>query len=94
MQSETQIPKNQVPVQMTLVDGSVTYGVVHVRQGQRILDMLTDSRAFFPLMSNSGTSLINKANVLKIDVMTMAQIVERKEFFPKLDFKYLQSHNW
>ncbi len=94
MQSSTHIPKHQVPVHMSLIDGTSTYGVVHVRQGQRILDLLIDSRTFFPLVSNSGTSLINKENVVKVDVLTMPQILEKKDLFPDLNYKYLESNNW
>lgn len=94
MQNATHIQKQQIPMRMSLVDGTSAFGVVHVRQAQRILDMLIDSRIFFPLMSNSGTSLINKNNVVKINVLTLDEIREKKELFPELNFKYLENNNW
>lgn len=88
------LPKHSVPVRVSLTDGSQVFGVVYVRQGQRILDMLCDERAFFPLKSSSGVSLVSKNSVMKVEVMTVAEIVNQEDLFPGVNLTYLKNNNW
>lgn len=92
--NDHRIPKHNIPVKVTLSDGSVVLGSVFLRQGQRILDMLCDDRMFFPLRSNAGVSLLNKNNVGRVDVMTFKEIADRQESLPGLNVKYLSNHSW
>jgi hypothetical protein len=40
MHNPNQFPKHNVPVRMTLADGSHVLGIIYLRQGQRISDKL------------------------------------------------------
>lgn len=87
-------PKHNIPVRVTLIDGTNAFGVVYVRQGQRILDMLCDERAFFPLRSKDGISLLNKDGVMKINIMTVEEIADKEELFPDVNLGYLKNNSW
>ena len=88
------VPKNRIPVRMVLADGSQTVGVVFVRQGERVTEVLSKESMFFPLVSNNGTSLINKNHVIKIEIPTMEDIKSTEDIFPGINMKYLANNNW
>jgi len=94
MQNPNHLPKHSVPVRVTLINDSHIFGVVYVRQGQRILDMLCDDRKFFPVRANSGVSLLNKSSVMQVDVMTIDEIELKGQLFPEVDKKYLENNAW
>lgn len=94
MHNPNQFPKHNVPVRMTLVNGSHVLGIIYLRQGQRISDMLCDDREFFPLKSTTGVILLNKKNVMQVDVMTIDEMVEREELFPDMSVTYLNNNAW
>lgn len=84
------IPKYGLPVRIDLgrEDQSV-FGVVYVRQDQRIVDMLCDNRGFFPLNTNEGLLVINKTAVTKVSVLEREKVVASLDLFPDLDLAVL-----
>jgi hypothetical protein len=94
MHNPNQFPKHNVPVRMTLADGSHVLGIIYLRQGQRISDMLCDDREFFPLKSTTGVILLNKRNVMQVDVMTIDEMIDKGDLFPDMSVKYLSNNAW
>jgi hypothetical protein len=94
MHNPNQFPKHNVPVRMTLADGSHVLGIIYLRQGQRISDMLCDDREFFPLKSATGVILLNKRNVMQVDVMTIDEMIEKGDLFPDMSVTYLSNNAW
>ncbi|QDA35748.1 hypothetical protein E4191_16435 (plasmid) [Paracoccus liaowanqingii] len=84
------INKYRLPVQIHLIgETSVVLGVVHVRQDQRVLDMLCDQRPFFPVETRDGIFMINKATVTKIALATRRDIDRIPDAYPEVDFNAL-----
>jgi hypothetical protein len=88
------IPKYPVPVRVALANGDRLTGLVYVRQGQRITDMLCDERPFMPFKARDAMSLINKAHVARIEIMGEAELDTAAEMFPEIDKRYLRANNW
>jgi hypothetical protein len=87
-------PKFNIPVRIDLSGGASMYCVVFVRQNQRIIEMLGDERTFIPVQTNDGVSLVNKAHILRLEIMTKTEIKEKSELFPNVNFYYLDNNSW
>lgn len=92
--TSTKYPKYCVPVKVTLENGSQHYGGVHVRQNQRILDVLCDERPFIPFKLRDRTILLNKSKLVQIDLLDMAEITEMHDILPELNLDYLKANDW
>jgi hypothetical protein len=79
------IPKYKIPVRISLVQDDSVLGVIFIRQEQRILDMLCDQNRFFPVSTKTGTFLINKTSVVKVEVLEADYILEHQDNFPETD---------
>ncbi|WP_369126994.1 DUF6812 domain-containing protein [Paracoccus liaowanqingii] len=80
----------RLPVQIHLAgESDVVLGVVHVRQDQRVLDMLCDARLFFPVETREGVILINKNTVTKIALATRNNIEKIPDAYPQVDLNAL-----
>jgi hypothetical protein len=86
--------KYMVPVRLTLLGGVQAYGVVFLEKDQRILDMICGEKQFFPFKSSRSLSIMNKLNVLQIDVLPVEEMKELEKQFPKVDFHYLTNNQW
>ena len=86
--------KYSVPVRMTVVGGIQVYGVVFLEKDQRIIDMVCSEMPFFPFRSVNSLSIVNKANVLQIDLLTVDEMRELVNRFPRVDFHYLTNNQW
>lgn len=87
-------PKYRVPVRIRFADDSSLVGVVFIRQGQRVLDLLCDDRQFIPIALTIGTTLANKAHVRQVDVLGLAEIEEIQEALPEFDLAYIKDNSW
>lgn len=88
--SLSHIQKYRLPVQVHLVgDTNVLLGVVHVRQDQRVLDMLCDPRSFFPVETRDGVFIINKASVTKIALARREDIERVPDGYPDVNLDAL-----
>lgn len=87
-------PKHCIPVKATLENGTQHFGSVHVTQGQRISDVLCDGRAFLPFKMRERTVLLNKAKILQVDILGMAEIAEMADLLPDLNLHYLKANSW
>lgn len=94
MRNPNHLPKHNIPVRVALIDGSHVFGVVYVRQGQRVIDMICEERVFFPLRSNDCLSLINKQSVVKIEILSLDDIASKSNLFPGINTSYLMNNNW
>jgi len=87
-------PKFNIPARIDLSNGVSMYCVVFVRQNQRVIEMLGDERTFIPVQTNDGVSLLNKAHILRLEILTKAEIKENSELFPNVSFYYLDNNAW
>lgn len=94
MGQEMQHPKFGVPVRIAMSNNTQCIGVVFVRQNQRVLDMLCDARAFFPIETTGGVKLLNKNHAVQIDLMSIEEMREHQDLFPAVDFHYLHHNTW
>lgn len=62
-------PKQEASVRLSLVDGSTVEGVVFLKNEERLIDLLNDHRAFFPLRRLEGDTVI----VAKSGVVSMVE---------------------
>lgn len=84
------IPKYGFPVRIDLSGESQSVlGVVYVRQDQRVVDMLCDGRAFFPVSTKEGLFVINKSAVTKVSVLEREKVIPNLDLFPELDLTVL-----
>ena len=82
--------KFRLPVRIDLMGGNESVlGVVHVRQDQRVIDMLCDERPFFPVDTKEGLLVINKAAIAKIIVADREKVVSSPDVFPGVDLDAL-----
>lgn len=79
------IPKYKIPVRISLVQEESVLGIVFLRQEQRILDMLCEPNAFFPVNTKTGMFLVNKQSVIKLEVLDASYIEAHQENFPEND---------
>lgn len=79
------IPKYRIPVRISLVQEESVLGIVFLRQEQRILDMLCEPKAFFPVNTKTGMFLVNKQSVIKLEVLDENYIAAHQENFPDND---------
>jgi hypothetical protein len=87
------IPKYRIPVRISLAQEESVLGVVFIRQEQRILDMLCEQKQFFPVSTKTGTFLINKSSVTRVEVLEKDYILQHQENFPESDVKLgFESH--
>ena len=59
-----------------------------------VLSMVCSDQPFFPFRSVSSLSIVNKANVLQIDLLTVDEMRELVNRFPRVDFHYLTNNQW
>jgi len=88
------IPKFKVPVLILMSDGVGIYCVIFARQNQRLIEILGDDRTFIPVETNAGVSLLNKAHILRVVILTKAEMMEKTELFPSVSFYYLDNNSW
>lgn len=94
MMSHTKLPKFGVPVRVSLADKTQFFGVVFVRQGQRVIDLFCDERLFLPVNTKAGVKLLNKQHAVEIDLMSLEEMLDNRDLFPDVDFDYLRNNNW
>ena len=87
-------PKFCVPVKITLEDGTQHFGGVHVRQNQRILDVLCDERPFLPFKLRDKTVLLNKSKLLQVEILELADISQMQDILPEVNLDYLNANVW
>ncbi len=88
------IPKYRIPVRIRFADDSSLVGLVFIRQGQRVIDLMCDERQFIPVIMTTGTTLANKAHVRQVDVLGLPEMVDIQDSLPEFDIAYLQSNSW
>lgn len=87
-------PKFCVPVKVTLEGGTQHYGGVHVRQNQRILDVLCDERPFLPFRLRDKVVILNKSRLLQVELLEMSEIPQLLHLLPEIDLDYLKANDW
>ena len=75
---------------MTIEDGMQHLGGIHVRQNQRILDVLCDERPFLPVNLRDRTILLNKSKLVQIDILDISEISGMLDILPEVDLDYLR----
>lgn len=86
----TRIHKFRLPVRISFLgETDALLGVVYVRQDQRIGDMLCDQRGFFPLETNEGLVIVNKAAISKVYVANRRTVEKNPGLFPNVDMTAL-----
>ena len=83
-----------IPVQIAMTDRTRIIGVLFVRQSQRVIEVLCDDRAFFPVETIAGVRLLNKQHVVQIDLLPIAEILENRGLCPDIDVHYLSQNIW
>ncbi|WP_210528276.1 DUF6812 domain-containing protein [Rubellimicrobium arenae] len=83
-----------IPLRILLSNGEELLGLVYVQWGQRVRDLLAEGDPFLPFRSRSGTHLINKASLIRVDLLTLEQILDRLDEFPEVDLDYLGHGQW
>lgn len=90
----TRIHKFRLPVRIHLIgETNAVLGVVHVRQDQRVVDMLCDHRDFFPVETREGLLIVGKAAVAKILVVGREKASQDPELYPGVDFAALDARS-
>lgn len=87
------IPKYKIPVRIRFADETSLVGVVFVRQGQRVLDLMCDERQFIPVVMTRGVTLANKAHVRQVDVLGMPEIADIQDALPEFDIAHVQDNS-
>ena len=70
----TDMKKDEVPVNIMLTDGTTLEGCVFAADGQRLLDLMNDRRAYIPYNDADGNiTIVQKLSIsriapIKIDV--------------------------
>ena len=83
----TRIHKFRLPVRIHLAgESQAVLGVVHVRQDQRIIDMLCDQRSFFPVQTKEGLLIVGKTAVTKLVVVNREKADQDPNLFPDIDW--------
>ena len=75
-------------------DRTQIIGVIFVRQNQRVIEVLCDERAFFPVETTGSVRLLNKQHVVQVDLLPIEEILEKRDLFPDIDVNYLRDNNW
>lgn len=83
-----------IPVRIAMADRTQIIGVLFVRQSQRVIEVLCDERAFFPIETIGGVRLLNKQHVVQVDLLPIQEILEKRDLFPDVDVNYLGQNNW
>lgn len=91
---QTSIEKHTVPVRVLFPDGAHKNGLIFLRQGQRVMDLLSDERPFFPLKTVTSTMLINKNNISAIELVEPEAPEDQRKLFPPFDWKTLDHKSW
>ncbi len=59
--------KKEVPVNIILTDGTTLEGCVFAADGQRLLDLMNDNRAYIPYTDGDGNvTIIRKSTIVRI----------------------------
>lgn len=88
------IEKYNFPARVLLIDGTVRRGLIYLRQGQRIMDLLCESRPFFALKTNKNVVLIGKANIVALEIVERDDFEAEKDLFPPFDWSDLERRSW
>jgi hypothetical protein len=91
---QTSIEKHTVPVRVQFPDGSYKNGLMFLRQGQRVLDVLCENKDFFPLKTLTNLALVNKNNVSAIDLLDRDAFEAQKSLFPPFQWQALDHRSW
>ena len=83
-----------VPVRIAMSDKTQIIGLIFVRQNQRVIEVLCDDRAFFPVKTIGSVRLLNKQHVVQLDLLPIKEILEKRDLFPEVDVNYLRDNNW
>ncbi|TNC50838.1 hypothetical protein FHG66_07660 [Rubellimicrobium rubrum] len=94
MESHLKHPKYGIPLRIALTNQDEIMGLVYVQWSQRIRDLLCERDAFLPVRTTKGTILLNKVNIVRVDILTLEQITKEQELFPEIDFDYLTYNSW
>ena len=63
----TDLKKDEVPVNIFLTDGTILEGCVFAAEGQRLLDLMNDNRAYIPYTDEDGSiTIIQKLSISRI----------------------------
>ena len=66
----TDMKKEEIPVNIVLTDGTTIEGCVFATDGQRLLDLMNDNRAYIPYTDTDGEfTIIQKLSVSRIAPM-------------------------
>ncbi len=94
MEGQAKHPKYGIPLRMVLSNQDEILGLVYVQWNQRVRDLLCEKEVFLPVRTIEGTLLLNKANIVRVDILTLPQISEKRTAFPEIDFDYLNHSTW
>ena len=59
----TRPTKHRIEVRLCLTDGRAVEGALFLSQGERLSDLLNDTRAFLPVETSAGTEFVGKAMI-------------------------------
>lgn len=88
------VHKYQVPLRVTLHNDRQIFGLAHLKQSERISDMLCDARPFFPLSTRDELLLVAKSAISSVSVLKREQIDSVRDYFPGLDLSKLAHVDW
>lgn len=88
------IEKYNVPVRVQFPDGSLRHGLIFLRHGQRIMDLLCEASPFFALRTKKGVSLVGKSNIAALDILEREQFETERDLFPPFDWNPLENRSW
>ena len=94
MEAHVKHPKYGIPLRIILTNHNEILGLVYVQWSQRVRDLLCEKDAFLPVRTTNGTLLLNKVNIVRVDILTLPQIEQKQDLFPEIDFDYLSHNSW
>ena len=83
-ESEKILSKYKIEVQVHLDDGTNFLGILSVRQGQRISDLLNDERQFLPIQMPEGNVVVFRKTAI-FKVMPLDQHIEHDQITDPYD---------
>lgn len=79
--NEPPVRKKRIQIEVILSDASGMRGAFFVRPGERIIDVLNDSRKFVPFEdSNGSVHILSKDNIVRVRPLDAVKQKEAAEF--------------
>lgn len=94
LDKQAKIEKYNVPVRIHLSNGARKYGLVFLRNEQRVSDFLCDGRPFFPLLTKDSLAFVSKASVSMLEILTKGDFEAKQGLFPLFDWEPLEDRFW